>query len=615
MGYQRIEHYGLIGNLQTAALVGVNSSIDFFCFPRFDSPSVFASLLDEDKGGSFSLQPVGEEFECKQMYVADTNILTTRFLSETCAAEISDLMPLTDDTHKNQIVRIVRVIHGEVRFSMSCKPAFDYARCGHTAKIIGWCAHFIPENTACPEMLLRCTVPLQEQEGAAVASFTLKEGDQAVFLFGSYGEGLNQEAICLDEEHLKIDLQEVWNDLANTESYWRAWAAQSTYKGRWRETVMRSALVLKLMTSREFGSIVAAPTFGIPEHIGGERNWDYRYTWIRDAAFTLYAFMRLGFRDETDAFMTWLTTHVQHSREANRPLQIMYGVDGHTDLTEIELSHLSGYKNSQPVRIGNGAYGQLQLDIYGELMDAVYLYSKYGYALSYEHWEGAKRMLAWLSENWQQPDEGIWEVRGGHHHFLHSRLMCWVAFDRAVRMAEKRSMSAPVEAWRKTRDEIAADIHTNFWNEKVGAFTQHKDTDAVDAAALLMPMMRFISPVDPRWIGTMDAIENSLAEDVLVYRYRHTETADGLAGEEGSFTCCSFWLVEALARAGRVEEARAKFEKLLAHTNHLGLFSEELGRNGHQLGNFPQALTHLALISAATYLDRALSGNPKDAWS
>lgn len=616
MPFEPIENYGVIGNLCTAALVSIDSSIDFFCFPEFDSPTVFAALLDPDKGGTFSLQPHLEDMTSKQMYVAETNILTTRFLSESAAAELTDFMPVNIDRQKNELVRTINVIHGAVSFELVCQPAFDYARCGHRVEIEDKQARFIPEDERFPVLLLKSTVPLESLGNAATARFRLSENDRAAFVLSSPDEASNERVGCEKNRNLPlVDFDDVTRDLDETLRFWRSWIGKSTYTGRWREAVNRSALVLKLMSSRRHGSLVAAPTFGLPEHIGGGRNWDYRYIWIRDAAFTIYAFMRLGLRSEADAFFGWLEKQLNRSHEGDRPMQIMYGLNGRMNLEETELSHLRGYRDSRPVRIGNAAYSQLQLDIYGEVYDAIYLYSKYGHAVPHDGWNKMKDILEWLGQNWNQPDEGIWEVRGGNKHFLHSRLMCWVAFDRAIRLAQKRSLSAPLIQWYQHRDAIVENIYKNFWNEELKAFTQHKDTDAMDAAALLMPLLRFISPVDPRWLSTMDAIEKSLAEDALVYRYRHRETADGIEGEEGSFTCCSFWFVECLARAGQVEKARRHFEKLLAHSNHLGLFSEEIGRDGHQLGNFPQALTHLALISAAVYLDRALSGRPAEAWA
>ena len=616
MSFKPIENYGVIGNLATAALVSIDSSIDFFCFPEFDSPTIFAALLDPEKGGSFSFRPCLDDMNSKQMYMAETNILTTRFMSDTATAELTDFMPIKASRQKTQIVRSVQVIHGAVEFEVNCRPAFDYARTCHGIEIHGDCAIFIPENSNCPTLALRGTVPLEEWDGAATARFTLREKESAMFILGSLDEeDADWNAACRNPESSSIDLQETASDLDSTREFWRQWIGKSTYKGRWREAVNRSALVLKLMVSRRHGSLVASPTFGLPEHIGGARNWDYRFTWIRDAAFTLYAFMRLGLRSEAESFFGWLAKQVGRSDDAVRPMQIMYGLDGRTDLEEFQLDHLRGYRDSRPVRIGNGAYNQLQLDIYGEVFDAIYLYSKYGHALPHDGWLRMKGILEWLGRNWCQPDEGIWEVRGGNKHFLHSRLMCWVAFDRAIRLAHKRSLSAPLPAWYEHRENIVNDIYANFWNEKIKAFTQHKDTEALDGAVLLMPLLRFISPVDPRWLSTLNAIEQSLSEDALVYRYRPHETSDGLMGEEGSFTCCSFWFVECLARAGQVSKAHGHFEKLLAHANHVGLFSEEIGRDGHQLGNFPQALSHLALISAAVYLDRVLSGRPSEAWA
>jgi GH15 family glucan-1,4-alpha-glucosidase len=425
MTFQPIENYGIIGNLCTVALVGIDSSIDFFCFPEFDSPTVFAALLDPTFGGSFSIRPEMGGVQSKQMYSADTNVLITRFLSDSATAEVIDFMPLTANAQKNDLVRIVRVIHGRIPFRLICQPAFDYARSAHELYQRNDRIIFRPVNNHCCAMLLRGTVPLQVSSNSAVSTFTLQKGESAAFIFGALEE-TEQESI--NPHHLDQELHA-------TVCYWREWSGRSTYKGRWRDAVNRSALTLKMLTSRRYGSLVAAPTFGIPEHIGGSRNWDYRYVWVRDAAFTLCNFLRLGYREETDAFWTWLRNRIHENTQGTRALQIMYRLAGHRDLSEVELDHLSGYRNSKPVRIGNGASGQLQLDIYGELLDAIYLYSKYAHAFPHDDWIEVKRMLTWLGENWNQPDEGIWEVRGGHRHFLHSRLMCWVAFDRAIRLA------------------------------------------------------------------------------------------------------------------------------------------------------------------------------------
>jgi GH15 family glucan-1,4-alpha-glucosidase len=361
------------------------------------------------------------------------------------------------------------------------------------------------------------------------------------------------------------------------------------------------------LTYRPTGAIVAAPTTSLPERVGGERNWDYRYTWIRDAAFSVYALLRLGFTEEASAFMGWLMDRVrERAGHANGPLQIMYGIDGRADLEELELDHLEGYRGSRPVRIGNGAADQLQLDIYGEMIDSVYLFNKYARPIGHDAWENVRLVIDWLSENWDQPDEGIWETRGGRKHFTYSRLMSWVAIERSIRVARQRGLPGDIVSWLEKRDEIYYQIMSRGWNEERQSFVQHFDSDVLDASVLLMPLTKFMSPTDPLWLKTLDAIGDHLVSDSLVYRYDVEASPDGLEGEEGTFSICTFWYVEALARAGRVDEARLAFEKMLTYANHLGLYSEEIGLTGEQLGNFPQAFTHLALISAAFNLDRAL---------
>ena len=604
MSFQPIENYGVIGNMRSTALVSMNGSIDFLCYPDFDSPTVFAALLDDEKGGCFQIAPQLANVRVRQLYLPETNILLTSFLAEDGAAELTDYMPIENDGEQpNEIVRTVSVIKGIVNFKMRCHPRFNYALSGHRTEISEGCATFFPVDDVCLPMALYSTTPLTEHSQDVVSEFSLQAGATATFVFGAVrSQGQPPEMEFVAERFRK------------TTRFWREWIAQSKYKGRWREIVNRSALMLKLLISREHGSLVAAPTFSLPESIGGVRNWDYRYTWLRDATFTLYALIRLGFTDETEAFIAWLKGRL--SDDAQRgPLQVMYGIDGRQRLDELTQDHLCGYENSRPVRIGNAAYQQLQLDIYGEMMDAVYLANKYGHPISNAGWQDVQRMLEWLGKNWQRPDDGIWEVRGGAREFLHSRMMCWVAFDRALRLAQKRSLSGPLDQWQRTRDEIRNDIFTNFWSDRLQSFVQAKGTEALDASVLLMPMMRFISPVDPMWLSTMRAIESRLVEDTLVRRYEVDHIhVDGLPGGEGSFTPCSFWYVECLARAGDLEKAQLLFEKLLGYANHLGLFSEELGSSGEHLGNFPQAFTHLALISAATYLDRALSGTRETAW-
>jgi GH15 family glucan-1,4-alpha-glucosidase len=604
LSFQPIENHGVIGNMRSTALVGMDGSIDFLCYPDFDSPTVFAALLDDKQGGCFQIQPQLSNMRVRQLYLPDTNTLLTRFLAEEGVAELTDFMPIEKDSKQpNEIIRIVSVIRGEVQFTMLCQPRFNYATSAHRTEMSDHCAKFFPSDNVSLPMSLYCTVAMEQRGQDAVAQYSLRAGETATFVLGG---------LCApgQEPELEISAQR----FQQTAEFWKKWIAKSKYKGRWREMVNRSALMLKLLISREHGSLIAAPTFSLPESIGGVRNWDYRYTWLRDATFTLYALIRLGFVEEAEAFIDWLKGLMSCDAERG-PLQVMYGVDGRQKLDETVLGHLCGYENSRPVRIGNAAYQQLQLDIYGEFMDSVYLANKYGDPISHEGWQGVQRILEWLAKNWRRPDEGIWEVRGGAKEFLHSRVMCWVAFDRALRLAQKRSLSGPFDAWQRARDEIRHDIFTNFWDDKLQSFVQVKGTQDLDASTLLMPMMRFISPVDPMWLSTMKAIEQRLIEDTLVRRYEVERThVDGLPGGEGSFTPCSFWYVECLARAGELEKAQLLFEKLLGYANHLGLYSEELGSDGRHLGNFPQAFTHLALISAATYLDRALSGAGEAVW-
>jgi GH15 family glucan-1,4-alpha-glucosidase len=573
MSFGPIEDYGLIGNMRSAALVGRNGSIDFLCFPDFDSPTVFAALLDDERGGSFQIQPQLQEWRVRQLYLPDTNILLTRFLAEQGVAELTDYMPIASNAEQpNEIIRTVSVIRGQVDFKMKCQPRFQYATCEHALKLVERSAIFLPVNASIPPLALYSTIPMRKESQDVVSAFTLRAGEKAAFVLG---------AIRLSEEQPEMELLE--QRFQETARFWKGWIARSNYKGRWREMVNRSALLLKLLISRRYGSLIAAPTFSLPEQIGGMRNWDYRFTWLRDATFTLYALIRLGFVSEAEAFIDWLRTlraGMGDDRERG-PLQVMYGSDGRRKLDEATLDHLKGYEQSRPVRIGNAAYQQLQLDIYGEMMDSIYLANKYGDAIAHDEWLDVQRMLDWLGKNWHRPDEGIWEVRGGAREFLHSRLMCWVAFDRAIRLAQKRSLSGPLESWRHTRDKIQDDIFTNFWNDELRSFVQSKGTKDLDASTLLMPLMRFISPVDPMWLSTMRAIEGRLVEDTLVYRYEAERThVDGLPGGEGSFTACSFWYIECLARAGELEKAQLLFEKLLGYANHLGLYSEQLGSNG-----------------------------------
>jgi len=599
--YAPIGDYGVIGDLYTVGLVGMDGSIDFLCLPDFDSPSVFAALVDAERGGRFQIAPLLASAARKQLYLPDTNVLLTRFLDADGVAEVSDFMPVDDAGQAHTVVRRAKTVRGAVlRFRMRCEPRFDYARATHTAERRSDTEVLFVGRSGGGELALRLrsSVPLQIENGAAVAEFALGAEASAWFVL---------EVVHAQEPSPSERPDYESDSFKETVNFWRRWVARSSYSGRWRETVNRSALALKLLTSRRYGSIVAAPTFGLPEVIGGGRNWDYRYTWIRDSSFTLYGLMRLGYTDEAAAFMRWLTDRYRELAP-DGSFQIMYGLDGRHSLPEEILPHLEGYMGSRPVRVGNAAFDNLQLDIYGELMDSVYLYDKYGSPMGYDAWTNLVRLLDWLSANWRRPDESIWEVRGGRQEFLFSRVMCWVAFDRAIRLATKRSFPAPLAKWYETRDTIFQDIFTRFWDPARGAFVQHVGATTLDAATLLMPLVRFVSPTDPRWISTLRAIERELVSDSLVYRYRLAGGfSDGLTGEEGTFSMCSFWYVECLSRMGDLHKARFLFEKMLGYANHLGLYGEQLGLQAQHLGNFPQAFTHLALISAAFDLDRRLS--------
>jgi GH15 family glucan-1,4-alpha-glucosidase len=590
--YQPIENYGVVGDLNTVALVGRNGSIDFLCFPNFDSPSVFAALLDKEKGGRFKIEPKNDNVKHKQLYLPDTNVLLTRFLAKEGVGEITDFMPVEELYVGKELVRIVSCVRGSLEFDLECCPRFNYASAGHSisqtseTEII-----FQSEGPDKIRLSLRGTVALTVQGTDAKISFRLKTGEQAIFILE-----------CVSEKPATVPVVEfATKALFDTINYWKDWISKSQYRGRWMEIVNRSALVLKLMTSRKYGSIVAAPTFGLPEEIGGVRNWDYRYTWIRDASFTIYALLKLGYKKEAREFMHWVERQCDDIGDAGS-LSLMYSIDGRKDLVETELSHLQGYQGSKPVRIGNGAHDQVQLDIYGELLDAVYLYDRYAEPLSYNFWLNLQKQVDWVSKNWETEDEGIWEVRGGKREFLYSRMMCWVALDRGIKIADAHSYPLNPE-WKIQRDKIFRSIHHDFWNPQLKAFVQYKGADTVDAATLLMPLIRFISPTDPKWLTTLKRIEDELVSDSLVYRYRTNESLDGLAGAEGTFSMCTFWYVECLSKAGQLNKARLFFEKMLGYANHVGLYAEMLGVQGEHLGNFPQAFTHLGLITAALSLD------------
>jgi len=593
-GYLPIADHGLIGDLHTAALVGTDGTIDWYCCPRFDAPSLFGAILDSDRGGHWRLSPRGGVWTSKQLYIPDTNVLITRFLSPDGVAEVQDFMPVHSEGDAHCLFRRVLGVRGRMPFRVEVEPRFDYGRERHELRLAPEGAVFETPSLA---ISLSSPLPLEPTETRGVrADFVLEPGRTFTFVLDHAGgvPRRREEAAAA-------------RAFDETVAYWRRWLSRSRYEGRWREMVHRSALTLKLLTYRPTGAIVAAPTTSLPEQLGGGRNWDYRYTWIRDAAFSLYGLLRLGFTEEAEAFMGWLTERFRDGRSRTAgPLQLMYGIDGRSELTEETLDHLEGYRGSAPVRVGNAASDQLQLDIYGELIDSVYLYNKHGTPVYHDAWEDLSRIVNWVCENWDRPDEGIWETRGGRKNFVYSRLMCWVAVERAVRIARQRGLPADLVRWMETRDKVYRQIMSRGWHEGRRAFVQHYDTDVLDASILLMPLVKFIAPTDPRWLSTLDEISSELVSDSLVYRYDPAASPDGLEGDEGTFSMCSFWYVEALTRAGRLDEARLAFEKMLSYANHLGLYSEEIGPTGELLGNFPQAFTHLSLISAAFNLDRAL---------
>jgi GH15 family glucan-1,4-alpha-glucosidase len=599
--YPLISEHGLIGDLQTAALVTTDGTIDWFCFPRFDSPSVFASLLDRDKGGQFRIGPEGDDYVTKQLYFPDTAVLITRFMTPDGVGEVVDFMPIDEPrvaTDRHLLVRLVRVVRGEMRFVLECAPRFDYGRAGHQLEATdnGWA--FRSKGL---HLTLQATTELERDGNDVRGSWSLGAGQVGGIVLES---GANAE-------RRKLDPQDVLGMFNRTVRFWRDWLGRSNYNGRWRENVDRSAITLKLMTYAPTGALVAAPTTSLPEQIGGERNWDYRFTWIRDASFSVYALLGLGYLEEADAFMRWLRDRVgERAGGPSGPLQIMYRIDGSPDLEEEVLDHLEGYRGSSPVHIGNGASDQLQLDIYGEAIDSVYLATLRGMTPGHQGWIELTRIFDWLCEHWDQPEEGIWETRGGRKDFTYGRLMSWVALDRAVRMARNHGRPGDLVRWITERDLIYQQIMEKGWSKERSAFVQAYDSRVLDASNLLMPLVGFVAPRDPMWLSTLDAMGGELVSDSLVYRYDPSASPDGLRGSEGTFSICTFWYVDALTRSGRLEQARFTFEKMLTYANHVGLFSEEIGLTGEQLGNFPQAFTHLSLINAAMNLDSQLDQRP-----
>jgi GH15 family glucan-1,4-alpha-glucosidase len=592
-----IAEHGVIGDMHSVALVGTDGTIDWYCPDRFDAASVFGALLDPVRGGHYRIAPASPGAHAKQLYFPDTNVLITRFLSPEGVGEVQDFMPV--DSFPQRLVRRVVAVRGSMSYRLELEPRFNYGRDEHQVEVDGHHARFTSPSST---MSLASPVAMHASAAGVGSDFTLDAGQSHTFVLQS-----GDDASALDDEQSE-DLMRA------TIAYWRDWIGQSEYVGRWRERVHRSALTLKLLTYAPTGAIVAAPTTSLPEHLGGTRNWDYRYAWIRDFSFSLYALLRLGFTveaSELNGFSRMVALSVTPTNGTS-PLRAIYGIDQDADTTEQTLDHLSGYQNSAPVRIGNAARDQLQLDIYGALFDSIYLFEQLalegrGQLIDYESWRGLAALVDWLSDHWQAPDDGIWEVRNGRRRFTYSRLMCWVALDRAIRIAVRRALPANLDRWARERDAIYAWIMERGWNDDRQAFVQCEDTDVLDASLLLMPLVHFIAPTDPRWLSTLDAIGRELVADSLVYRYDPVLAPDGLDGREGTFSMCTFWYVECLARAGQLEDAQLIFEKMLTYSNHLGLYSEEIGEGGELLGNFPQALTHLAMISAAINVDQELS--------
>jgi GH15 family glucan-1,4-alpha-glucosidase len=603
--YPLIAEHGLIGDLQTAALVATDGTIDWFCAPRFDSPSIFGALLDHRRGGHFSIRPVGGGVTHKQMYFPESAILVTRFLTDAGVGEVIDFMPVSDPTvatNHHQLVRMVRCVRGEAAFRIEVAPRFDYGRQAHQTHLTDDGAVFESPSMCMTANLVRESdderlAPTSSDGGDLHAEFTLTAGQMRGVVLDVGTAGSPRRVAPLEVRDL----------FESTVAFWKSWLAQSTYRGRWREILHRSAITLKLMTYAPSGGLVAAPTAALPEQIGGERNWDYRYTWVRDASFSVYSLLGLGFTEEAAALARWLRDRVAEQQGGKGgPLNIMYRIDGSPDLTEETLEHWEGYRGSAPVRIGNGAADQLQLDIYGEALDSIYQADRHGLQAGHDGWLRICDVLDWLSDNWDQPEEGIWETRGGRQNFTYGRVMSWVALDRGIRLAHEDSRPAPLDRWRGQRDAIYSQVMERGWHPGREAFVQHYNTDVLDSALLRMTSTGFIAATDPRWTTTLEAMESELVSDSLMYRYNPEASPDGLRGTEGTFSLCTFNYVDSLVRAGQVDKARITFEKMLTYANHLGLYSEEIALNGEQIGNFPQAFTHLALIDAAVSLDRHL---------
>ena len=630
--YQPIDSYGVIGDCHSVVLVAPDGSVDWGCLPDFDSPAIFCRLLDAERGGYFQIAPTDNAIPGSQRYLRGSNVLQTRFSSSAGELVLTDFMPVEtlsawqfhelnnntwtrEDGSCHCLVRVVECMRGEMPVTMTLKVSPDYAAAPSEVSLLsddmgavisGGQQHVglgIVGAYRVPSLTMSVAPDPEGLHPVIVVQATLQEGERLLF---AVGVGRNARAARRLAERELHERNFDW-ELAHTLHCWRTWLEGSNYHGPYAEWVQRSALVLKMMTYAPTGAIVAAPTTSLPENLGGIRNWDYRFTWLRDATFTLYALSMLGFTEEAHAFTHWLR---RLSYSNGEDLQIMYGIRGERELPERELTNLDGYWDSRPVRIGNGAVSQKQLDVFGEVLDCIHLYrrqgsfERYGEKLDGTLWAMMRLMVEHVCSHWQEPDSGIWEVRDGLHHFVYSKVMCWVALDRGIRAAEQLHLEADLPRWRQVRDQIRTDILTYGYNTQIGAFTQSYGSTALDASSLLLPLVGFIPPTDPRMRSTVDRINEQLTDrHGFVYRYRG---ADGLIGDEATFTLCTFWLVDNIAMQGRVDEARSLFERLLSYSGQLGLFSEEVDATSKiALGNYPQAFTHIALINSAHNLRKA----------
>jgi len=583
-----IEAYALIGGTRTAALVGNDGSIDWLCLPRFDSPACFAALLGEPRHGRWLLAPSDPVLHTRRRYREATLILETEFETHTGTVRVTDCMPIGKDQY-GRLLRIVECLAGEVAMHMELIIRFDYG------SVVPW-VHRSERKliaTAGPDTLeLRTLARIHGEDLTTRAEFVVRQGERVPFVLSHRASHLRARATIVAQTALEA-----------THKWWRGWSARCTYTGPWREPVLRSLITLKALTYQPTGGIVAAPTTSLPEQLGGVRNWDYRYCWLRDATFTLYALLYAGYRDEAIAWRRWLLRAV-----AGRPqdLQILYGISGERRLPESEVSWLPGYESSTPVRIGNAAADQYQLDVYGEVLDTFHLTHTAGVETRARDWEVHKVLLDFLESNWERPDEGIWEVRGPRRHFTHSKVMAWVAFDRAVKAIERFGMDGDLGRWRALRATVHAQVCSEGFDAQRNSFVQYYGSKNLDASLLMIPLVGFLPAGDPRMRGTVDAIRSELSIDGLIRRYTTAETIDGLPPGEGAFLPCSFWLADNLAMTGQHAEARALFEHLLSLRNDVGLIAEGYDTEQQRLvGNFPQAMTHVALINTARNLSVA----------